>query len=204
MFRLHFNRMILLSALSVILGVSAGCARYARNVNTLYEPAATARGGSGVLYIVMPAGRETLPSNVKWVIGTVKDHDGMEIDKIFSPRSPLDIVQSALSLELRKAGYTVQTVTAKPAGPVREIDLTNAGIVLDQVSSLADLKATCHMDVQLDAGKNGQLIKKLHYESTYSNTTVKDRDLLAGTVLQEALHSLMEKAVPEIVRVFEK
>ncbi|HEX9023024.1 MAG TPA: hypothetical protein VF799_04205 [Geobacteraceae bacterium] len=204
MFPIRCRHLILLCAVVTVLAVDAGCARYARNVNALYEPSATARGGSGELYIVMSPGRETPSENVKWVIGTVKDRDGVKIDEIFSPRSPEEIFRSALSQELKKAGYTVQAVTARPTGSVKELDLTKAEIKLDQVSDLADLKANCHMEVRLDISKNGQLLKKLQYESTASDTTINDRDLLAGTVLQEGLRSIMQRAVPDIISILEK
>ena len=198
-------KLLRVASLVVLSGVilTSGCARYARNVNPLYEPVVTARGG-GDVYITMPARQETLSSSEKWVIGTVNNRDGEKIDEIFSPRSPAEIVQSALSQELQRAGYTVHAVTARPAGSVKALDLTSVDVVLDQTSNLSDLKAKCSMKVRLDIYKGGQLLKKLQYESSYSDTNVKDRDLLAGAVLQEALHSIMQRAVPEIIAILEK
>src|SRR6185369_5024110 len=61
----------------------SGCARYARNVNTLYEPSANVRGGSGEVYIIIPENRQTHSSDIKWVLGQVKDDDNNNIDEVF-------------------------------------------------------------------------------------------------------------------------
>lgn len=177
---------------------AGGCARYARTVNTLYEPSTTVRGGSGEIYIVIPENRQTNAVDIKWVIGKVKNDDNNTIDEVFSPRSPAEIIQEALGLELKKAGYTVIATTKRPAEGHRVLDLTKTEIALEQISDLADLKATCRVLMGVDVFNNGQQIKRLQYEAKSSRTDIKDRDMLARGILEDALQSIMLKAVPDL------
>ena len=188
---------VMLVTLSCLLFAS-GCVRYARNVNTLYEPTANIRSGSGELYIVIPESQQTRSSDMKWVLGNVKDDDNNNIDEVFSPRSPAEIVQSALAREFKRAGYTVIPTTKRPAGEQQVLDLTKTEINLEQTTDLADLKVKCRVLLGVDVFKNGQQIKRLQYESTSSRTDIKDRDMLARNVLEDALRSVMQKAVPEL------
>lgn len=184
-------------ACACLLPVSA-CTRYARTVNMLYEPSAPVRSGSGMIYIVIPESRQTHSSDVKWVLGKVTDKDNTSIDELISPRSPAEIIQGAFSGEFRKAGYTVIPVTVRPAAEQWVIELTKTEIGLGQISDLAVLKAECRVLVGVDVFKSGQLLKRLQYESTASRTDIKDRDTLAGSVLEDALRSVMLEAVPEL------
>jgi len=136
------------------------------------------------------------------VIGTVRDDDNNVIDEIFSPRSPAEIIQEALGLEFRKAGYTVLPVTKRPAAGERVLDLTKTVIELEQISDLADLKVKCRVVVAVDLYKNGQQIKRLQYESTSSKTDIKDRTMLAGNTLEDALQSVMREAMPDLHNQF--
>lgn len=181
-----------------------GCARYARNVNNLYEPSATVSGGTGEVNILIPESQQTRSSDIKWVLGKVKDDDNNNIDEVFSPRSPAEIVQAAFGREFKKAGYTVIMSTKRPDGEQMVIDLTKTEIELEQISDLADIKAKCRVLVGVDVFKNGQQIKRLQYESTSSRTDFRDRDMLARTVLDEALQSLMRKAMPELHSLFKR
>jgi hypothetical protein len=179
-----------------------GCARYTRNVNTLYQPSATVSGGSGEVYIVIPENRQTHSSEIKWVLGKVKDDDSNIIDEVSSPRSPAEIIQDAFSLEFRRAGYSVIATTKRPADNRLVLDLTRTDITLDQVSDLADLNAKCRVVIGMDVYKNGQQIKRLQYESSSSKTDIKDRDMLARIVLEDALKSDMREAMPELHNLF--
>lgn len=180
----------------------SGCARYARNVNTLYEPSANVRGGGGEVYIVIPENRQTHSPDIKWVLGKVKDDDNNNIDEVFSTRSPAEIVQTAFGQEFKRAGYTVMLTTKRPGAEQRVIDLTKTEIELEQISDLADLKAKCRVLVGVDVFKDGQHVKRLQYEATSSNTDIKDRDMLARSVLEDALKSVMLKAMPELHNLF--
>lgn len=189
-------------ALSVCLLLASGCARYARSVNTLYEPSATVGGGSGNLYIVIPENRTTPSADVKWTLGTVKDDDNRKIDEVSSPRSAAEIIQAAFVREFKRAGYTVIATTSRPADAQQVLDLTKAEIELEQVSDIVDLKARCRVIAGVDVFRDGQQLKRLQYEATTSRTDVRDRDLLAGKVLEDALQSLMQKALPELHGLF--
>lgn len=181
---------------------ASGCARYARTVNTLYEPSAAVRGGSGEIYIVIPENSQTRSSDINWALGKVMDDDNQIIDELFSPRSPAEIIQGAFGQEFKKAGYTVIPAVARPAAGQRVIDLTKTEIKLEQISDVMDLKVTCRVLAAADVFRDGQLVKRLQYESTASRTDIKDRDMLAKTVLEDALQSLMRQAVPELHGLF--
>jgi hypothetical protein len=188
---------ILLISFACLL-LTGGCARYASNVNTLYEPAAGVRGGSGEVYIVIPESLQTRSTHIKWVLGKVTDDDNRVIDDVFSPRSPAELIQAALGVELKRAGNTVIPATKLPVAGQIVIDLTKTEIELEQLSDLADLKAKCRVVMGIDLFKNGQMIKRLLYESASSKTDIKDRDLLAEKVLNEALQSVMLQAIPDL------
>ena len=181
-----------------------GCARYAHNVNTLYEPSATIHDGSGEIYIVIPENQLTQSSNVKWVIGNVTDAENKKIDEVFSPRSPAEIIQAALALELKKGGYTVIPITKRHETEQQVIDLTKTEIELEQISDLASLNVKCRVLAGLEVFKGGQLIKRLQYEATSSKTDIKDRDLIANIVLEDALQSVMLKAIPDLHGLFKR
>lgn len=196
------SKILLLLAISIML--LSGCARYARNVNDLYVPTSVIRNGSGEVYLVIPENQQTQSSDVKWVIGKVFNDDKQKIDEVLSPRSGAELIQTALEQELRKAGYTVVPTAKKPVKADYLIDLTKTDIDLDQVSDIADLKATCRVIAGMDIFKQGILLKKLQFEAMSSKTDIKDRDQLARSVLQDALQSVMVKAVPELHGLFGK
>jgi hypothetical protein len=182
----------------------SGCARYARSVITHYEPSATVRNGSGEVYIIIPEIQQTQSTNIKWVIGKVKDDDNNTIDEVSSPLSPAEILQDALELEFKNAGYTVINATKRPSGEHQVIVITKSEIDLEQISDLAYIKSKCRLLMGVDIFKNGHQIKRLQYESTSSKTDVKDRDLLARNVLEDSLQSVMLKAVPELNSLFNR
>lgn len=200
--RFHTSILILFTLTALLF--TFGCTRYAREVNFLYSPVTHERNQTGEIYIVIPPNQITQSGEVKWSIGTVRNSDDVKIDEIFSPRSPGELLQAALGQELTAAGYTVITPSALPKTSARVLDLTSTKIVVDQVSRITDIKGTCQLELLLDVWKNGRLLSKLRYESRYSDTNIKDRDLLAKGILRDALQSTMSKAVPEIVSILEK
>jgi len=181
-----------------------GCARYARNVNTFSDTSATVGGSGGEVYIVIPEDRQSRSADIKWVLGKVKDDDNNTIDEVFSPRSPAEIIQAAFGRDLKRAGYAVVLTTKRPAGDQRVIDLTKTEIDLEQISDLVDLKATCRVLVGMDVFKDGQQIKRFQYESTASRTDIKERDMLARNVLEDALQSVVLKAMPDLQALFNR
>ena len=76
--------------------------------------------------------------------------------------------------------------------------------MLDQVSDFADLKATCRVVVDIDIYRNGQLVRKQQYQAASTKTDIKDRNLLARAVLDEAMQAVMLNAVPGIIQQLEK
>lgn len=181
---------------------ASGCARYAHTINEIYEPSAAVRGGSGEVYIVIPENLQTRSPGIKWAIGKVTGTDNQSIDELSSPRSPAEIIQGAFGQEFKKAGYTVIPASKRPDAGQRVIDLTKTEIELEQISALGNIKATCRVLAGMDVIMNGQLIKRVQYESTASRTDIRDRDLLAGKVLEDALQSAMLQAVPELHSLF--
>lgn len=182
----------------------AGCARYARNVNTFPDASAADTGVSGAVHIVIPEHLQTRSPDVKWVLGKVKDDDNNTIDEVFSPRSPAEIIQAAFGREFKRAGYAVALATKRSADQQWVIDLTKTEIDLEQISDLVDLKAKCRVLAGIEVFKDGQQIKRLQYESTSSRTDIKDRDMLARNVLEDALQALMLKAMPDMNGIFKR
>jgi hypothetical protein len=178
--------------------VVSGCVRYAHNVNTFYDTSTSVTGGSGDVHIVIPENLQSRSPDIKWVLGKVKDDDNNIIDEVYSPRSPAEIIQAAFGREFKRAGYNVILTSKRPADAQRVIDLTTTVIDLEQISDVVDLKAKCRVLVGLEVSRNGQQIKRFQYESTTSRTDIKDRDLLARNVLEDALQSLVLKAMPDL------
>lgn len=200
------NIIRLLSVLVLLAGIIllSGCARYARTVNILYDPTTTAGGGSGEVYVIIPESQQIRSSGIKWVFGAVKDDDNKKIDEVLSPRSAAEIIQSAIGLELKRTGYTVIPTAKRPADGQQIIDLVKTEIELEQISDLADIKAKCRVLAAMELYKNGQMIKRIQFESTSSKIDIKDRDLLANAVLLDALQTVMLKAAPEIHGLFRR
>lgn len=198
-----FNATVFLLFITLAgLLLMSGCARYARNTDVLYESSVYLHGGSGDVYIIIPEYQRTQSSAIKWVLGNVKDDENNKIDEVFSPRSPAEIIQTALAQELTKAGYTAIATTKNPGDKERVITLTRTEINLEQISDFADLKATCRIVLGVEVLKNSQLTKRVQYQSTSSKTDVKDRDLLARSTLHDALQSIMQQAVPDLHNLF--
>lgn len=190
-----------LATLAVTLMIS-GCARYAHDVNALYEPSAGIKGGAGDISIVIPESQQTQSTDIKWVLGDITDDDNRKVDDVTSPRSASEIIQAALALELKRGGYTVIQSVKRRGDEQRVLDLTKAEIKLTQVSGLASLEAKCRISFSVDVYEKGTLLKRLQYEATSSKTDVRDRDLLARTVLESALQSAMVRAVPDLHAIF--
>lgn len=197
-----FGKLRITSSILLIsfVGVTllSGCARYARTVNDLYEPSAILHKGSGEVTIIIPASQRTTTPGIRWVLGKVTDNDNNAIDEVFSPRSAAEIIQAAFGEEFKRAGYNIVPATSRTGTENFAIDLTKTEIELEQTSAIANLKAKCRVLAGVDVYRNGTLIKRLQYEATSLKTDLRDRDLIAGTVMQGAIQSVMEKAVPEL------
>lgn len=199
------NKVLLFLLCAIVsMPILSGCTRYARSVNTLYEPSVSIHNGTGEVNIVIPENQLTQSPAIKWVIGEVTDGENKKIDEVDSPRSPSEIIQAAFALELKRGGYTVLPGSKSHEGDRWVIDLTKTEIKLEQVSELSNLKAKCRIVVGMDIYKSGKLVKKLEYEASSSNTDIKDRDILAKKVLEDALQSIMMKAVPDLDSLFKQ
>lgn len=184
--------------------LQTGCARYAKEINSLHQPVVTAHKGSGDLYIVIPENQQSPSARIKWVLGKVTDDENKKIDELTSTRSPAEMAQAALVQELRRSGYNVFPVSQRPASHAKLLDIAKVDVVLDQVSDFADLKATCRVVVDVDIYRNGQLVRKQQYQAASTKTDIKDRNLLARAVLDEAMQAVMLNAVPGIIQQLEK
>lgn len=136
------------------------------------------------------------------MIGTLSDGKNLKLDEVLSSRSPAEIIQSALVLEFKKAGYSAIPAIKRPASGQWVIDLTKTEIKMDQTSEFTNLKAACKVLMGMDVYKAGQLAKCFQYEATASKTDIRDRDQLAGYVLQDAIQLVMLKAMPELHTLF--
>lgn len=179
----------------------AGCARYAQQINMLYDPIVGQRGGSGDLYVTIPASSVRQNEEVAWIIGDVLDNDGKVIDHLTSPRSPAELVQAALTQELNQAGYNVIAASSPRPQADRAVEVSRVDLILDQVSALADIKATCKLVITIKLHRNGTAIRTLQYESKQTKTDIADRDLLVREVFRSAMRAAMRQAVPEIMKV---
>jgi len=195
--------LILIVTLATML-ISGGCARYARDVNELYIPSLTIHGKGGEINIVIPENQQTKMPNIKWALGSVTDPDNVKIDEIYSPRSGYELVQSALALELKQAGYNVFEPAVKPAAAANLLYLSKVEIVLDQVSSLYDINASAKLNMEIDLFRNGQFQRKLRYDLSASKIDIKDRGQVVRSLLKEILQSAMKYAVPDLVASLEK
>ena len=206
MVKLSESRSLSLLALlaTAIMLLAGGCARYARDVNELYVPAVNLHGKSGEVYIVIPENQQTRQPNIKWVLGSVTDPDNIKIDEIYSPRSGYELVQDALALELKQAGFNVYEPAAKPASATHLLYLSKVEFVLDQVSSLYDINVAAKLNMEIDLFRNGKFQRKLRYELSSSRIDIKERDLVARALQRDILQSAMKYAVPDVVAAFEK
>ncbi len=187
--------------LLVLVLQCSGCARYAQQINMLYEPVVGQRGGAGDLFVTIPASTVRQGEDVVWIIGDVLDNDGKVIDHLTSPRSPAELVQSALTQELNQAGYNVIAAPSPRPQADRAVEVSRVELALDQVSALADIKATCKLVVAITIRQNGTVVRKLQYEVKQTKTDIADRDLLVREVFRAAMRAAMRQAVPEIMKV---
>ena len=191
-----------MSVLALFMVLAAGCAATDKYVNVLYQPSVYAGGGAGTLYLTAPGARseQGKTASAKWIIGKVINNDGNQTGEIVTTIAPVDLVLDAFNRELTNAGYKIFRVTALPGDVMKGISVDRAEIKMEDVSSIYKDEGTGRLIVSLDLWKNGKNFKKLYYESAYSDSAFKGRDLLLQDILQKALQGVMEKAVPEIVK----
>jgi hypothetical protein len=196
---------IVWSILALSLLVS-GCAAVDRRVDIPYQPTAKAVGGSGELYLAQEAG-QSVPgstSSVQWIVGAISNNDGEKTGNVVTDIAPADLVMNAFAAEFKAAGYTVVPVRALPAGVARGLRLTSASIRLDDVVSIFKDEAKSVVKISVEPWKNGGKVNRFDYESVYAETAVTDRDQVLPQTLQKSLQTLMERSVPELIRIIEQ
>ena len=196
--QLRFTTCLLLA---LTISLTSGCARYASRINMLYEPVTSVHGMSGDLYISIKPAVQKPSGSVVWALGEVTDDDGKVIDHLTSPRPPAELIQAALVQEFKQAGYSTLAVSTIRADAAQVVEVHRVELTINQVSNLVEIKATCKLLIDIDIRKNGQVIRKLQYASKYTQTDIKDRDLLVQTVFSQTLQAVMRQAVPEIIAI---
>ena len=186
--------------------LSAGCATVGdQRVDLLYQRGANASGGSGDLYVVEESPSPTGGSNtIQWVLGEIRDKDGKKLGNMVSDTSPADTLTAAYIQEFKGAGYNTVQRNAMPADAPKGMLLKRANIKLDEVKRASSFQVKCKVTVTVEPWSAGKALNRVEYEADYTDTAVTDRDLLASKTLHEALHVIMRRSVPDLVKMIEQ
>jgi hypothetical protein len=201
----HFTprRRNLLALCLLTLLFLGGCATYSRQIVLRYDPISTTRFGGGDLYLVNAELQPPTASGA-WAIGTTKIADGRMIDTLWSGVSPAALVQNAMNSELGRTGYQVIPAKMAPDLSNKVVEISEATISVDQISTVPRVDASCTIKIALTVMKNGMPVRKLKYEATGSDLAIKDRDRLAETLLRNTMQDVMKQAIPDIVAILEQ
>lgn len=200
---IYRHRNLLTLGLVILLSLTGCATYYSRQIVLLYDPVSTSRFGGGDLYLVNPELQPPTASGA-WAIGNTNNVEGQKIDTLWSGVSPAGMIQSALRHELNKTGYQVIPAKKSPDLSNKVVEITTALVTIDQVSKISQLNATCTVSVSLTIKKNGAPVRKLRYEAKASDLAIRDRDRLAGTMLNTTMQEVMKQAVPDIVGILEQ
>ena len=195
-----FARIVTFSVIPVCLAL-AGCATVDQRVDAGYQAIGVTKGGGGTLALTATGSpsRGGKERQVLLIVGTVKDGNGERIGNVTSPLSGDELVLDAFQQELAAAGYTVNRDVSRPEEAARAVNLTRVQLTLDETEGMLKAEGVCSVSVSLELWDKGTLIRKLGYESKFSDIAVKDRDQLMQTLLGTALRNLLSRAIPEIV-----
>jgi len=201
----HFtpHRRTLLALGLMALLILGGCATYTKQLVMRYDPITTTRFGGGDLYLINAELQPPTASGA-WAIGNTKNGDGVLVDTLWSGVSPAGLVQSALQRELGQTGYAVIPAQKAPDLYSKVVEITEARVVVDQITKVPQVDATCTISVSLTVMKNGTPVRKLRYEAKGSDLAIKDRDRLAETILRNTMQDVMRQAIPDIVANLEQ
>ncbi len=200
-FRKILNRTLAVLVLALLL---SGCATTDQRVDILYEAAANAKGGSGDLVLSSAIPPESVgASHVRWVLGEIKDVNGEKVGDIFTDIAPSASLMDAFNREFTAAGYSVLTAPALPAGVSKGVQLKSVEITMSEVKSWYKVEVKATVKATVTPWRNGTELNKLEYESLYSDSAATDKDLAPEKTLRKALQDLMQRGVPEIIRVIE-
>ncbi|MFA6499568.1 MAG: hypothetical protein WC256_02980 [Desulfurivibrionaceae bacterium] len=202
---IHFipRRRNLLALSLITLLALGGCATYTKQLVMRYDPITTSRFGGGDLYLINAELQPPTASGA-WAIGNTKNGDGLMVDTLWSGVSPAGLVQSALQRELSQTGYAVIPAKKAPDLYSKVVEITEARVVVDQITKVPQVDAVCTISVSLTVMKNGTPVRKLHYEAKGSDLAIKNRDQLAETMLRNTMQDLMKQAIPDIVANLEQ
>ncbi|MDP2758286.1 MAG: hypothetical protein ACYC0O_04045 [Desulfurivibrionaceae bacterium] len=202
---LHFTprRRTLLALGLMALLILGGCATYTKQLVMRYDPITTTRFGGGDLYLINAELQPPTASGA-WAIGNTKNGDGVMVDTLWSGVSPAGLVQSALQRELGQTGYAVIPAQKAPDLYSKVVEITEARVVVDQITKVPQVDAVCTISVSLTVMKNGAPVRKLRYEAKSSDLAIKDRDRLAETILRNTMQDVMKQAIPDIVANLEQ
>ena len=190
---------ILLIGLLTVL--TAGCVQVAHKVDVLYTPLATYRGGTGPLELVVAKPDKSGPSpSIRWVLGQIKNSEGIVTGDIISSICPQDVFTDAVKQELSAAGYQISLSKVLDKYTGKGIVLTDISVQLEELPSLAKLESSCTILLKMDLWKSGTVVKRTEYRSKVSDIAVVDRDQLSGILFQKAIQETMQQAIPDIIR----
>jgi hypothetical protein len=183
----------------------AGCAAPGMNVTVGYTPFVNATGGTGELYLVQDAVPQ-ISQKALWIIGQVKGHDGMKENDLVVSSVPADLIAGMLADELTSGGYLVKQVKAMPDKASKSVRLSSVTMTLEESLSLFNFKleATGAMALTLELWNNGTRLQSFDYRASYSDSDIKEGDLLGSLVLRNSIRDVMKQAVPDIVKSLEK
>lgn len=64
--------------------------------------------------------------------------------------------------------------------------------------------AKCKVKISIEPWLNGKTANKLEYEAEYDDIAITDRDELLSKTMLQAIHALMARSVPEIIKTLEQ
>ncbi|HEY3309938.1 MAG TPA: hypothetical protein VGJ93_15910 [Desulfuromonadaceae bacterium] len=185
--------------------ISSGCTQVAHRVDLLYSPLSTYRGGTGKLEIVDINAQRTSSTDpsIRWVLGQIKDSEGVAVAEVISGIPPYEVITDAFKQELSAAGYRVTFSKALDKSAAKGIIFTDISVQLDEMPLVGRLETSCAIVLKLEIWKSGGVVNRLEYRSKFSDTAIKERDLLPQTVFQQAIREVILKAVPDIITQLE-
>ena len=119
---------------------------------------------------------------------------------------PADLIAGMLADELTSAGYLVKQVKSMPDKASKIVRLSSVNMTLEESLSLFNFKleAAGALSVALELWNGGTKLQTFDYRASYSDSDIKDGDLLGSLVLRNSIRDVMKQAVPDIVRSLEQ
>ena len=183
----------------------AGCAAPGMNVTVGYTPFVNATGGTGELFLVQDSAPE-VSQKALWIIGQVKGYDGLKEHDLVVSSMPADLIAGMLADELTSAGYLVKQVKTMPEKSAKVVRVASVKMNLEESLSIFNFKlnATGGMALTLELWNSGARLNSFDYRASFSDSDMKEGDLLGSLVLRSSIREVMKQAVPDIVKTLEK